>query len=523
MLVLAGRTAVQKPDIPLVADQALLQLATINAGQHAQLLGPYSRFGWHHPGPSWFYLLDTAFLPLGSHSWSFLVATLLLNAVVAGGIVLVVARWRGPVAAVAAAVLVLVFLHALGARQLLSPWNPYAIVLPTALLILLAGVAASGSRLGWIGLGIVASFLVQTHISTAAAVVAVVAVAAVLSLLGRLRPRRLPATTATVEPRPPRRGWVQLGAIVVSSALLVLMWIPPLIQQATTSPGNFRELFTFFRSATSDHGFSDAIAGLGRELAIFPFGHYDEVNPTDSGTPASRWLAILAVVAACALLIAGARWLGDRLVRAIGVAVLVAMIAAGWSITHVNGSLYAYLVAWIAAIPLGLGLGFACLLPAAMARLRAHRRGRAWTLVPAGIAAAVAATVLATQVDAFVALRPEDQAPPAGAAVQAAASAAARSLPAGRISVEADHDVLAWVAATGISLRLVEDGRDIEVPADWVFEWGDQFAPRDDRLVGRLLVVTAARATAVGAEPGTRPVTSGEGVEVFLRIDPGAG
>lgn len=41
----------------LRGDSAVIELAVRNAAAFAQHLGPYSRFGWTHPGPLWFYAL----------------------------------------------------------------------------------------------------------------------------------------------------------------------------------------------------------------------------------------------------------------------------------------------------------------------------------------------------------------------------------------------------------------------------------------------------------------------------------
>ncbi len=35
----------------------MIELYTIHATHAAQFLGPYSQYGWHHPGPMLFYLL----------------------------------------------------------------------------------------------------------------------------------------------------------------------------------------------------------------------------------------------------------------------------------------------------------------------------------------------------------------------------------------------------------------------------------------------------------------------------------
>src|SRR5687767_5787442 len=44
------------PDVLLAGDGAALELGTLHAAAGTQLLGPYSRFGWNHPGPAFFYL-----------------------------------------------------------------------------------------------------------------------------------------------------------------------------------------------------------------------------------------------------------------------------------------------------------------------------------------------------------------------------------------------------------------------------------------------------------------------------------
>src|SRR6202040_410916 len=50
-LVVGGGPATQS------ADSALLTMAARDALHGGVLVGPYSRFGWHHPGPSYLYIL----------------------------------------------------------------------------------------------------------------------------------------------------------------------------------------------------------------------------------------------------------------------------------------------------------------------------------------------------------------------------------------------------------------------------------------------------------------------------------
>ena len=41
----------------LAGDDATLETRVVNASRDVQYLGPYSRFGWNHPGPLYFYIL----------------------------------------------------------------------------------------------------------------------------------------------------------------------------------------------------------------------------------------------------------------------------------------------------------------------------------------------------------------------------------------------------------------------------------------------------------------------------------
>ena len=64
-----------------LADQAWIELQIRDIGHHPVLLGPYSRFGWFHPGPILYYLLWLPYRITGSSALSLCVAALTLNGV----------------------------------------------------------------------------------------------------------------------------------------------------------------------------------------------------------------------------------------------------------------------------------------------------------------------------------------------------------------------------------------------------------------------------------------------------------
>ena len=49
-----------------IADDAWIELQIRDIGHHAVLLGPYSRFGWFHPGPLLYYVLWLPYRLTGS-------------------------------------------------------------------------------------------------------------------------------------------------------------------------------------------------------------------------------------------------------------------------------------------------------------------------------------------------------------------------------------------------------------------------------------------------------------------------
>ena len=73
---------------------------------------------------------------------------------------------------------------------LVSPWNPMVVIFPLLLLVVLGAVAVDRSALALLGAVLVASFVVQTNISSLPPVVALVAVAGVTWVVTAVADRR---------------------------------------------------------------------------------------------------------------------------------------------------------------------------------------------------------------------------------------------------------------------------------------------------------------------------------------------
>src|SRR5947208_3112086 len=153
------------PDYLFTGDGATLELRTLHAAHGAQLLGPYSRFYWNHPGPAFFYLALPVYELFHERGPALNLFMLLINAIIAVAIVLV-ARWlRGdPFAWLVAALLAILELVAMPFLQT-GEWNPVAPLFPLVLLSFLAAAVARGLFELLPAFAFVASAIVQTHIA----------------------------------------------------------------------------------------------------------------------------------------------------------------------------------------------------------------------------------------------------------------------------------------------------------------------------------------------------------------------
>jgi len=147
------------------SDFALLELSTSEALRGRQLLGPYSRFGWRHPGPAYFYLQAPLYGASGASSTSLPVAALLFNWAALLGVVACLHRWVDqPTVPIFALALFLVYGLYLGPGFLYNIWNPAVTILPLGVFLIVCAGLACGRTVVLLIVAGLGSFLVQTHV-----------------------------------------------------------------------------------------------------------------------------------------------------------------------------------------------------------------------------------------------------------------------------------------------------------------------------------------------------------------------
>lgn len=453
-------------------DQAVFGLAVQEASTFDRDLGPYSRYGWSHPGPLWFYLLAPATRVFGGDDAALVAANVLLNGLLAAAVVVAVHRAGRPALTLAVTGLVLLLVLRMPASFFVQLWSPFALLMGTLLFLVLAARVHSGSWPALLAMAIAGSFLVQTHVGTAP-LVGLVGIAGVVAfVLARRAARRAAADPAA-------RATSRRGLTAVLGALLVTVWIPPLLQQLTSpfEDGNIGRLVHFFLFGDGEGVRPtpfQAVIAVGRLLAMTPYGWDTGPYEMDvSVLPASVALAFFAQgLASVALVVLGRRW-GSRSALWSGVVTLVALVAAVASASTVTGPLYWYLVLWVSVLPVATLIGFAHLL---LDRRDPRRTSAPEKALLAGTAlldrlpvlAAVAVVVLAGSVAAAVSLGGAVPGLPASPGVAAASDLvddALEDVEGRAVYVDiATNDL--WPIGAGVVQGLVADGWTVTVDQD---------------------------------------------------------
>jgi hypothetical protein len=348
LLAEAGRILAQRPHVVMYGDQALLELGARRAIHLDQLLGPYSRNGFHHPGPSVFYLLAPfvrLFEPTGPGLY---LGAVILNAAALVATVAVIWRRVGPLAALWAAAAIDVFCLCLGVGTLREPWNPYLVVAPMVLFVVLWAAGWTGSRTAAVWTFVVGSYLVQTEIATAA-VVLVLCVSLVLRLARRRWSRGRPG---------PERRWGPAG--VTGIVLLIGLWIPVVVELFRDRPNNLRLLWDFFTAGHAGPPLGDALRVSTDALSVLPLGNHDYVLALHRNPVAVAGFALL-LVAALVVAVGVGRRRRQPMSLALAASAVVGALVGMASLTHTDGPIYLYFALWLAYVPLAalLALGVA--------------------------------------------------------------------------------------------------------------------------------------------------------------------
>ncbi|MBS1848068.1 MAG: hypothetical protein JST73_07300 [Actinobacteria bacterium] len=228
LVAFVRKLVVASHPIPVVGDQAAQVFNTGSAESFQLLVGSYSRYGWHHPGPfmSYWYSLFARVFGLGAGAT--VLGTVTLNLIGIAVISFGIARFGTRSQRIIGSAALTFFVFQFGMDRLVDPWNPFTIIVPLAVAAFACALVLTG-RIRWLPVvAAAASIAAQDHLGA----VPLAALWTLVALVGagvvcrrRLREVAIPVGVA-------------LGVIVV-------LWIPPLYQQVRYPPGNLHEIIHF--------------------------------------------------------------------------------------------------------------------------------------------------------------------------------------------------------------------------------------------------------------------------------------
>lgn len=325
----------------LFGDRAVIALTAADVWRTPVLLGPYSRFYWHHPGPVYFYILGVWNSVFGGRTLGLTLGATAINLAASAGI-LVIAHRRGGRPLVAWTSLFVAFYLAAIGPVAFDVWSPSVTLLPFALALLLAWSVAC--RDWWAGpwLVFVGTFAVQTHIALVPGVVTACGVAAVV---GTWRHRRRNPCEQEREARVIRRS------LLVSATTGFLLWLPPLIQQFTSVDGNLSALAQFFLRSGREHDLSSGLTHTALQLTLIVRAVFEPVT-LRSDAHQGLVLAMVATFIALAVALCAAIKNHAADVLVLLLLVVTELFAGVYSVTRISGPIEFYLVQWISAVGL---------------------------------------------------------------------------------------------------------------------------------------------------------------------------
>lgn len=256
-------------------DYAGLEAALRYVPSGRTLLGPYSRFGWNHPGPLWFYLAWPLYQLTGGGPRGLYLASALLDGIFVASIVAAMRVHAGRVGGAMACAILLAWVSAFGA-MVAWPWNPATVVLPLVAFFVLASAFAAGSARSAIPTVLVGVLVAEHHVATVPTVICV-SLAALLMFFVRKR----------------SRVGRSCRSLLIAGAIAVVALLPTMIEQLTSSPGNLTKLVRFFTSRHAES--SPSWAEATRDWAfgttwLFDRASSGSVDHVDRTAPVASFL-----------------------------------------------------------------------------------------------------------------------------------------------------------------------------------------------------------------------------------------
>ncbi|HEY7627535.1 MAG TPA: hypothetical protein VH761_10720 [Ilumatobacteraceae bacterium] len=332
-------------------DMAQAELHVRGFFHHPPLVGAAGRIGTpfvpygqgSHPGPALWVALLPVYLLTGKSSFGIELGMTLLQLAFIVATVVVVRRLFGVIGGLVVASIAAALVHAVRPATFIEPWNPWGALFAFFCFIALSwGVLLGRHR--WLPAAAFAGFFaVQCHVGYALLVGATL-LALAGSMLWRWR--------TAEEDTDARQVILRSGLVTV--AVSVVMWLPPLVDQLRRDPGNLRILWRHFTSSTDPDGTPRMFVGIVAALKAFA-GEFAIPGPwlrgafrePDDSPNVVTFLVATALVVSVAALVARRRALPQRNELVTLFALLGGFVVVGLvSTARIFGEFFEYVIRW---------------------------------------------------------------------------------------------------------------------------------------------------------------------------------
>ncbi len=498
LLLLLIRNLNLSVPMAISGDSDIIELYTLRATHGTQLTGPYSRFGWHHPGPMLFYALAPIYILSGKMHGSLCLGALLINTLSFVGILLLALRAGGRRTAWWTAVAIvwffLVLTRHLSLYWLASYWNPHISILPFVMAMLAIGIVGSGRIWFLIPAVIAGSFALQCHLAYGLPLVTTL-IAAILAFV---------VTRKWSADRIEKKRWIKNSAIAygIALCLAILLWLPPLVEQFGHSPGNFSRIAHFFYVSGPGHSLLESIDVVGHHLSAFVYGmhsqkadHIFSMYGQQLHLPIGFTWAQLISVIQLFLLISGT-YIGFRRKNLLSVSfcfITLGIVAASLvSVIRIVGTVHIHHLRWISAMGLFnivviIYAHFPILTTFLQRRIKLSRMLEIVVLGFLLVIGTSINTISALQsptIEQFASQNPPWNERPFFRSITRALDSRGIGQPHLKILYNPG-----WEQISGPVLEWAKIGREFSIDDRWFFIFGDEYSLKEDEEDGILLVV----------------------------------
>jgi hypothetical protein len=407
-------------------------------GSHTPLIGLPGRIGrfpeqGSHPGPLSFYLLAIPYRLLGSSSWALLTSSVVVNVAALSTSLALAFRRGGWSLTGATGVWLLVALRGYGVVVLTQPWNPYLPLVAWTVVVLACWMVLEGDHRMLVPMVVAGTLCAQTHVPYLVLCVGLFVLAVVVSCLRWRRGASTDGTSASL-----------LWAVGIG----VVLWLPPLVDQAIHQPGNIRMLERHFTNPTEDPiGVRNGLRLLLRHLDIGPAlaGHWTGgfVQAAFSTTRSVIPGAVL-LLAWCGAVLCAWR-LRHRALLWLHATIAAALAAETMSMVRIFGKVWYYLTLWAWSITVLMAFATVATFAVVVRRRRGERARR--TLVRGAVvggALLAGVSLVALTASAAVAQPPEHHLSTSLGAVVGPTVQAVRDRVGAASAGMAGHYVVTW-------------------------------------------------------------------------------